>query len=298
MINMLKALGKKQKLWVAWLLVAPVILIRGFTTLFPTVKIFINSFYEIKLLKNPNGKFIGFRNYINIFKDVKVLDSIEFTLIFTVSSVLFLVIIGTAFALLLNVKFKGKKFLRTIALIPWAMPMVVVGIAAKWGFNDTYGFINDLIRRLVPNFHLEWLTSINTAQISVILVDLWKNIPYFAILVLASLQFISDDIYEASKLDGASRMQTFISITLPGIRKTIMLLIIFFSIWRLTSYDIVYAMTSGGPANGTSLIAYRIMTEAFTNLNVGYAAAISMVLFLCMAFLSIINLMFIKKIDD
>jgi len=298
MINMLKAIRKKQKLWVAWLLVAPVILIRGFTTLYPTVKIFVNSFYEIKLLKNPNRKFVGFRNYINIFKDAKVLDSIEFTLIFTVSSVLFLVIIGTAFALLLNVKFKGKKFLRTIALIPWALPMVVVGIAAKWSFNDTYGFINDLIRRLLPNFHLDWLTSINTAQISVILVDLWKNIPYFAILVLASLQFISDDIYEAAKLDGASHMQTFISITLPSIRKTIMLLIIFFSIWRLTSYDIVYAMTSGGPANGTSLIAYRIMTESFTNLNVGYASAISMVLFLCMAFLSIINLIFIKKIDD
>ena len=287
----------KRNLLTAWLLVLPVLVIRGFTTLYPIIMTFLNSFYDIRLLRGIS-RFNGIKNYTKIFTDRKVLDSIEFTLIFTVCSVLFIVIIGTMFSLLLNVKYRGKRFIRTIALIPWAMPMVVVGMAARWGFNDTYGLINDLIRRIVSSFHLNWLTTGATARIAVIMVDVWKNAPYFAILVLAALQYISEDIYEAASIDGAGRSRIFFSITLPNILKQVLSLTMFFTIWRLTSYDIVYAMTSGGPADSTALIAYRIMSEAFTNLNVGYAAAISAVLFIFMAAISSINTHFVQKIDN
>lgn len=289
---------ERRRLRTAWLFVLPVLLIRGFTTIYPMLATFWDSFFDIRLLRGPGRTFAGLGNYINIFQDPKLIASIEFTAIFTVSSVAFLIILGTLLSLLLNFSFHGRKFLRTIVLIPWAMPMVVVGRAARWAFNDNFGFINDLIRRIVPSFHLDWLMDAELARTVVIIVDLWKNVPYFAILCLAALQFISDDIYEAAIIDGATRIQTFFRITLPNIMKTILTLSIFFTIWRITSYDIVYAMTSGGPADSTSLIAYRIMTESFTNLNVGYAASIAMVMFLVMALISKVGMKLISRIDD
>jgi len=289
--------SRRRKLKIAWMFVLPVLIIRGFTTLYPVLSILKNSFYEIRLMKSPIPKFVGFANFIRIFTDPKLLASIEFTLVFTVSSVSMLIIMGTLLSLLLNTQFAGKKFLRTIVLIPWAMPMVVVGRAARWAFNDQFGFINDLMRRIIPGFHLDWLMDVSTARMAVISVDLWKNVPYFAILCLAALQFISDDIYEAAYMDGATRIQTFLFITLPNIMKTILTLSIFFTIWRITSYDIVYAMTSGGPADSTSLLAYRIMTESFTNLNVGYASAIAVVLFLVMATISKGGMKLITLVD-
>ena len=168
--------AKNSKLKIAWLFVLPVLLIRGFTTVYPMIVTLYDSFFEIKLLKGPGAKFIGLGNFITIFKDPKLILSIKFTLIFTVCSVSFLIILGTLLSLLLNVKMAGKRFLRTIVLIPWAIPMVVVGRAARWAFNDNFGFINDLIRMINPSFHVDWLSASTTARFSVIAVDLWKNI--------------------------------------------------------------------------------------------------------------------------
>lgn len=183
-------------------------------------------------------------------------------------------------------------------MIPWAMPMIVAGRAARWGFNGQYGFINDLIGKFIDNFHFDWLVNVDTARIAVILVDLWKDIPYFAILVLAALQYIPGDIYEAAKIDGASSIKAFFSITLPNIMKTVMSISIFFTMWRVTNFELVYAMTSGGPYDGTSVLSYRILIEAFNNLNLGYASAIAVVLFLIMLILSGLNVAGMKKISD
>lgn len=288
---------KGKKLWVAWILVFPVLLVRGFTTIYPIIMTFINSTYDMSLLKGSDFQFVGFSNYVRIFSDPKLVTSIQFTAIFTIVSMAFHLVLGIILALMLNMKFKGKKFLRTIVLIPWAMPMVVAGLAARWAFNDTYGLINDLIRRFNESFHCDWLVQSGSARGAVIAVDLWKDLPFFAILVLAALQFISGDIYEAAKIDGAGPVRAFFSITLPNIMKTVLSLSIFFTMWRLTSFDVVYAMTSGGPGDSTTLVAYRIMQEAFTNLNLGYASAIAVCLFLVMAVLSTLQLKAIQKFD-
>ena len=288
---------KRKKLWVAWILVLPVLLVRGFTTIYPIIMTFINSTYDMSLLKGSDFQFVGFSNYVRIFSDPKLVTSIQFTAIFTIVSMAFHLVLGIILALMLNMKFKGKKFLRTIVLIPWAMPMVVAGLAARWAFNDTYGLANDLIRRFNESFHCDWLVQSGMARGAVIAVDLWKDLPFFAILVLAALQFISGDIYEAAKIDGAGPIRAFFSITLPNIMKTVLSLSIFFTMWRLTSFDVVYAMTSGGPGDSTTLVAYRIMQEAFTNLNLGYASAIAVCLFLVMAVLSTLQLKAIQKFD-
>lgn len=289
--------GRKQKLWVGWLLVVPALLIRLFTTFYPFCMTFYNSLFNLSLFKRNSGKFVGLGNFVNMFENTKFLNSIEFTAIFTVVSMAFHLILGIGLALMLNQKFKGKKLLRTITLLPWAMPTVVVGIAARWAFNGQYGLVNDIIRRLIPTFQYDWLVYKNSARFAVIAVDLWKDLPFFAILVLSSLQFISEDTYESARVDGAGPIRSFFAITLPLIKRSLLTLSIFFTMWRLTSFDIVYSMTAGGPADATALLAYRISMEAFSLLNLGYASAIAVFLFGIMAVFSLINVYAISKVD-
>lgn len=289
---------KRNKLWAAWVLILPAILIRAFTTLYPVAITLYNSLFEINGFKGGIPIFVGLGNFSRAFSDPKLITSISFTLIFTFFSILGHLILGMILALVLNYKFRGQQLLRTIVLIPWAMPMVVAGIAARWEFNDQFGLINDLIRRFFPNFHYDWLVNTGSARAAVILVDMWKDIPFFAILILAALQFIPGEIYEAAKIDGSGPIRTFFSVTLPNIAKTLLSQCIFFILWRITSFDLVYAMTSGGPGDSTTLLSYRIMLEAFNNLNPGYASAISVILFILMAIVAGINLTALKKIGN
>lgn len=288
--------ASKRYLTIAWLFVLPALLIRFFTTIYPIFETFRVSFYNVNLLRGIN-EFIGFENYINMFQDPKMITSITFTTIFVVGSMAGHIIFGVGLALILNMRIACQKVLRTIVLLPWAMPMVVIAIASKWAFNNDYGLVNDFIRWFNPGFNLDWLIHTDTARFAVIAVDLWKDVPFFAILVLAGLQFIPSDIYEAAKIDGAGPVQSFFRITLPMISKNILILSIFFTMWRITSFDIVYAMTSGGPGEDTALLAYRITTEAFTNLNTGYAASIAIVLFIVMAVLSGLSMYGAKKFN-
>ena len=289
--------NSKIKKYIPVILIIPIVIIRGFTTIYPIIITFINSLYNIKVLSGIH-EFIGLKNYIDVFKDDKIISSIKFTAIFVIVSMLFHVLLGTVLALILNMKFRGRRFLRTIVLIPWAMPAVVIGMAAKWGFNNDYGLINDLIRRFIPSFQFNWLINTGSARGAVISMDLWKDLPFFAILILSGLKFISEDVYEAAKVDGANSIQIFFKITLPLIIKNILTLCIPFTLWRLTSFDLVYAMTSGGPGEDTSLIAYRIAMESFTNLNIGYASTLAIMLFVLMALFSWVNIRFMNKYND
>lgn len=289
--------NSKIKKYIPVILIIPIVIIRGFTTIYPIIITFINSLYNIKVLSGIH-EFIGLKNYIDVFKDDKIISSIKFTAIFVIVSMLFHVLLGTVLALILNMKFRGRRFLRTIVLIPWAMPAVVIGMAAKWGFNNDYGLINDLIRRFIPSFQFNWLINTGSARGAVISMDLWKDLPFFAILILSGLQFISEDVYEAAKVDGANSIQIFFKITLPLIIKNILTLCIPFTLWRLTSFDLVYAMTSGGPGEDTSLIAYRIAMESFANLNIGYASTLAIMLFVLMALFSWVNIRFMNKYND
>lgn len=288
--------ASKKFLTIAWILVLPALLIRVFTTLYPMVETFRLSFFDVRVLRGIH-EFAGLRNYIDMFHDSKVLTSITFTVIFVVGSMAGHLVLGIALALILNMRFAGQKTLRTIVLLPWAMPMVVISMASKWAFNNDYGLVNIFIRWFNPSFKLDWLIHTSSARNAVIAVDLWKDLPFFAILILAGLQFISHDMYEAARIDGAGAVRAFFSITLPLLAKNLLVLSIFFTMWRITSFDVVYAMTSGGPGESTALIAYRVTTEAFTNLNTGYAASIAVVLFIVMAALSGFSMAASRRVD-
>jgi multiple sugar transport system permease protein len=281
---------------IGWLFILPAFLIRAFTTVYPIIMTFVNSLFDIRLLSGIH-KFAGLKNYVTVFSDQKVRTSISFTIMFVLASMAFHIVFGIILALIMNMKFKGKRFLRTIILIPWAMPSIVIGMAAKWAFNNDYGLVNDFIRWFVPNFQLNWLINTLSARWSVIAMDLWKDLPFFSILILSGLQFISNELYEAATVDGANPVQSFFYITLPLILRTVITLCIPFTMWRLITFDLVYSMTAGGPGEDTALIAYRITTEVYTNLNIGYGSTLAIYLFAVMVLFSLGNIKFMKKMD-
>ncbi|MDI9505669.1 MAG: sugar ABC transporter permease [Clostridiales bacterium] len=272
-----------------WMLILPAVVIRAATMLYPLCVTFYYSLLDYRVTKQLKV-WGGIKNYEKFFRDPSIKATLSFTLRFTVFSMVFIVVLGILFALLLNVKFHGKPFLRSIALIPWAMPTIVIGIAMRWGFNGTYGFVNDLITRLIGQpFNYDWLANVGSAQFSVIFVDIWKNTPFFAIMVLAALQTIPSELYEAARVDGSGAIRSFRHITLPGISKTLGTMGLFFTLWRISSFDLVYAMTSGGPGSATSLIAYKLMLETVKTLNYGYASCIAVILFAVMVLITILS---------
>lgn len=291
----MKSLPLNRRVLIAWLLVLPALGLRAFTVLYPMVATFTYSFMDYNQITRTKA-FIGLQNYFNILGDLNIHSSIRFTFLFTFLSILLHIVIGVALALVLNIQFKGRKFLRSVVLLPWAIPAIVAGIAAQWMFNDTYGMINDLINRLVE-FKLAWLVNPFSAQFAVIIVDVWKDTPFFAVLILAGLQGIPHELYESARIDGANGFNIFWRITLPSIRHLIITLTVFFTLWRLTSFDLVYAMTQGGPGSATALMSYRVFIEAFKNLNFGYASSVAMVLFLFLVIVSLAGFFFQKKVD-
>ena len=287
--------SSRKKVLIAWLLVAPVLILRAFTALYPMAATFFYSLLDYNQIEKTMD-FIGLGNYLAILQDRTTLETIWFTALFTVSSIALHLVLGIPLALLLNARFAGRKFVRTIALIPWAVPMIVAGIAAKWMFNGEYGLINDLLSRAV-GVKPDWLISIWGARFAVIVTDVWKDTPFMAIMLLAGIQNINGEIYDSARVDGAGPVTRLFRITIPLLAPVILTLLIFFAIWRFTSFDLVFAMTQGGPGSSTSLLSYRVYVEAFRNLSFGYSSSIAIVMFVFMCAIGIGGLALHRKMN-
>jgi multiple sugar transport system permease protein len=267
----------RRRYLIAFLLLLPAAGIRLFTTLYP----FAQTVYLSTTNYNPMfppAKSIGLANYVRLSNDVGVRSTVVFTIIFVLASTVLELIIGIGIASLLNSAFHGRTLARAINLIPWAIPMVVAAIGFSWMFDKEYGLISDLFGR-VTGLHINWLTNYTTARIAVIMTNVWKSAPFLGLVFLAALQGVPQELYEAARVDGANRVQTFWSITIPLILPQALTMGLFMLIWQLASFDLIYAMTGGGPGFATSVLAYTIYQAAFGGLNFGYASAISMVLF-------------------
>jgi len=177
------------------------------------------------------------------------------------------------------------------------MPAIVIATASQWMFNSQYGMIDDLIVRVLP-FRPIWLADPNLARFVVIMLDVWKNAPWAAIIFLAGLQNIPREFYEAAKVDGASAWRTFRSIVLPTLAPLIFTLLIFISTYRVLSFDLVYGLTQGGPGNSTTLLSYQIYQLAFTGLYYGYGSAVAVFAFLMVVALSLIFFFFMRRSEN
>jgi multiple sugar transport system permease protein len=183
-------------------------------------------------------------------------------------------------ALVLNQSFYGRGIVRTIALLPWALPTALIALVWTWIFNDQYGVVNDILLRLgLINASSNWLGDPTLAMISVIVADVWKTTPFISILLLAGLQSIPNDLYEAHAIDGASSWQSFHQITLPLLVPQIVIALVFRFAQAFGSFDLIAVMTGGGPGGATEMVSLYIYTTVMRYLDFGYGAALVVVTF-------------------
>jgi multiple sugar transport system permease protein len=288
--------ARTKRILLAWILVSPAVIFRVFATLYPSVWTFFYSFFNYNQIGRIR-RFIGFDNYIKIFRDQAILDSLVFSVFFVVVSVSMQIVLGVLIAALMNQKFFGRKFVRVVNLIPWAISMPIAGFSAYWIFNADYGLVNDILYRIAGIKPL-WFVNSGLARMSVVMADVWKNTPFLSLMILAAMQGIDLQQYESASMDGAGVFRKFFSITLPSILPTIVTLGIFITIWRVTSFELVYAMTQGGPGTVTSLLSYQIYRQAIVNFNFGYSSTISMVLFVVVGLMGVCGLALQRKIAE
>ncbi len=214
-------------------------------------------------------KFIGFTNYIELFKGDNAImpTAIKNTLVFTVISIFFQFFIGFGLALLFNKKFKGSSFFRGVTMISWLLPVTVAGLLFKFMFASKGGIINQLFMSLhLIDAPLEWLLEPKLAMAASIVANIWIGIPFNMMLLITGLTTIPEEIYESSKLDGASKLQTLFKITIPMIKPAIMSVLTLGFVYTFKVFDLVWVMTKGGPVNATELVstyAYKLSFEQF-----------------------------------
>ena len=203
-------------------------------------------------------------------------QSAKVTLFFVFGSVSLNIVLAFAIALLLNREFVGRNLVRMLALLPWAVPGVVSGIMWKWILNPSYGALNGLLYSLgIIDKYVIWLGTPVSALMMCILADVWKEVPFIMLLLLAALQTIPNDLYEAAKVDGANAFQSFWNLTVPLVKPTLFVAITLRTIWALKSFDLIYTLTAGGPSSGTSVIGYYTYVKTFVSLNLGRGSAVA-----------------------
>ncbi|MDJ1173739.1 carbohydrate ABC transporter permease [Roseofilum capinflatum] len=271
--------GRDQK--TGLILIAPALIILGLVFIYPIVRAFWLSLYTENLGTQLEAVFSGFANYQRLWGDGRFWQSLGNTTIFTTVSIVLEVALGMAIALILNQAFFGRGFVRTLTLIPWSLPTAVMGLAWAWIFNDQYGVVNDLLTRLgLIETSITWLGDPTRAMIAMIIADVWKTTPFIAIILLAGLQSISADLYEAHAIDGATPWQSFWQITVPLITPQLIIALLFRFAQAFGIFDLVQVMTGGGPAGATETVSIYIYATVRRYLDFGYGAALVVVTFL------------------
>jgi multiple sugar transport system permease protein len=210
------------------------------------------------------------------------------TAIFVTVSVAAHMILGLAVAMVLNSAIPAKPLFRLIALLPWVVPDVVAGIIWKWMYDPIYGALNDVLLKVgLINTSVEWLSNPKIAMLSVILVNLWRGFPFVMLILLAGLQAIPRHLYEAAAIDGASKVQTFFHITIPGLKKMIVVALALDIVWEVRRFGLIQAMTQGGPGLLTEVLSTYTYKQYFQFFRFEYASAISVVMTIVLMLVSL-----------
>lgn len=266
----------------AWGLLTPMLLIMVGVTAWPLVRTIWLSLTSATIGGDP-AQWVGLDNYLEAIANKGFQESLGRTLYFTVVSVGLELVFGLMVGLMLNQPFKGRAVARALLVLPWALPTVVN--AMMWRLIDApeYGALNGLLFQsgLIDEYR-SWLGDPSIAIEMVILADVWKNYPFVALIVLAALQTVPEDLYEAARLDGAGPWTRFLNVTIPGIFGPLSVAVVLRTIEAFKMFDIVYVMTKGGPADTTKPVSFVVYHEAFSYLRIGSAAAYAIL----MAFLS------------
>ena len=287
----------KQEKVTGWLLLIPALFILSLVFIYPIVRAFWLSWFTENLGTQLEPVFSGLTNYQRMLGDGRFWQSIWNTSIFTFFSVTLELLLGLAIALVLNESFFGRGVVRTIAIIPWALPTAVMGLAWAWIFNDQYGVVNDILQRLgLIDTGISWLGTPTLAMIALIVADVWKTTPFISIILLARLQSISQDLYEAHAIDGATPWQSFYQITLPLLTPQILIALLFRFAQSFGVFDLVQVMTGGGPAGSTETVSIYIYSTVMRYLDFGYGAALVVVTFLLLILAVAITVWLLRRV--
>lgn len=280
-----------------YLFVSPAVIILSIVILAPITIAIITSFYDYTLINRTLDSFIGLRNYFESVSNEKFIHSAIVTIVFVILVVLFEFIIGFLIAILLNQVERFRNIYYFILLIPLLINPIVVGLIWRMFLHPQLGILNYLIS-LIGIDPVNWLGDPQNAFITIIFVDIWHQVSFMIILLLAGLASIPEEPYEAARVDGANAFQQFRDITLPYMRPVIIITLLIRLIFALKTYDLIYIMTKGGPGDATDLISYYIYRSAFIGLDLGQAASMSVILLLIVCVIIYPLFKFMNRADE
>jgi ABC-type sugar transport system permease subunit len=262
-------------------MVLPALLVLLAITAFPLVYNLLNSFRNYNLFSPVAGNpSVGLHNYRDAFTQAGLVGALEHTVAYTGVSVTVEILVGLGVALLLNQRIRGRGVARTLILLPWAVPTIVAAIVWKTLLDPQTGGVDYILGALgLPGAHTTWLgVGTVTSWASILAVDCWQSVPFVAIILLAGLQSIPQDLYEAASVDGAKSWRVFLNITLPMLRPALLVVLVFRTLSAFMIFDLIYALTAGGPGNATQTVAFLDYNTLITNTDFGLGGAISVVM--------------------
>lgn len=260
-------------------LVAPAMIILIVLLALPTLLTVVYSLHDVPASGSSFGPFVGIENFTIIFSSPVFWRSAQVTLTFAVGFVILSTVIGLAMAMLLNQRFIGRGLARALLIIPWATPWLVIGILWKWFADGSVGGLNAVLMMLglTQDYH-PFLSDPNTALPITVIAAVWRQASFAGILLLAGLQTLPEELNEAAQLDGANWWQRFTNITLPWLRPVLITVTVFNVIYAFLQFDVVFAMTQGGPGDTTQVLSVLIYRQLFVNTNIGLGSALAVIL--------------------
>lgn len=258
---------------------------------YPLINSFIMAFQDYKLTGSGKAAFNGIENFKKLFDDTDTFMIVKNTLIYVLISVAGQFLLGMVLAMALKKQFRGRGLYQSIVFLPWAFSGFVIGLMFRWSFNGEYGVVNDILLNLgIIKESIAWLGTPGVSLAVIIMAMVWMGIPFFAIMILAALQSIPADVYEAADVDGCGAIRKYFQITLPYIKPTIITTILLRTIWIFNSFDLVVIITNGGPANTSQTLPAYMYSKAFGTYDFGFAAAIGVLLMVVLGIFAVIFL--------
>lgn len=285
--------SKKFDRYYPYMLIAPTAILILLTMVYPISHVFYLGFQNYDLTNAWQNGYAGFKNFTNLFtNDDLFKSSIVITLKWVLLQVAFQLLFGIIVALLLNCKFKCRGAARAISLVPWAVSGVLITMLWSLMYDQNSGLFNNLLMKMgIIKQNIAWLADSHTFFGAIVIAELWRGIPFFAITLLASLQGIPQEVYESSAIDGCGPVKNLFYITLPFLKESIIFSTLLRGIWEFNSIDMIFTMTNGGPMDQTTTLPIYMMKTAIIQGNYGYGSAIGVI---CFIFLMVFALLYIK----
>jgi multiple sugar transport system permease protein len=279
-----------------YLVISPTLLVLCALALYPIGSLLWLSLHRNELTSPLSHPFLGLQNYVGVVTSYFFVSTLGVTITYTALVVATLLPFGLGAALLLNTRTPTAAILRSVVLLPWAVPVVVSGIIWKYIFDGNFGLLNGLLYSLgLISSYQSWLADPVSARLALVTAHVWKVGPFVTIMLLASLQLIPSSLYDAIRVDGGGPWQYFRHVVLPYLRPTLTVLLIFETMVAFIMFDLIYVMTGGGPANATTLLSWFVYAEIFKFLDLGKGAAMA---FIVALFVLVISIVYLKVLPS